>query len=86
MSKIFKLFIDENIKTWKKFSTKLAIILVILALIGVLGLVKMMQNINANTEIANSVFDWRAETKYEIENIKKGYTNANRKMRACYSV
>lgn len=77
MSKIFKLFIDENIKTWKKFSTKLAIILIILALVGVLGLVKVMQNINANTEIANSVFDWRTETKTEIESLTKTLAEEN---------
>lgn len=77
MSKIFKLFIDENIKTWKKFSTKLAIILVILALIGVLGLVKIMQNIDENSEVAYSTFDWRTETKYEIENIKKVLSQEN---------
>lgn len=77
MSKIFKLFIDENIKTWKKFSTKLAIILVILALIGVLGLVKIMQNINEHSEVMYSTFDWRAETKYEIENIKKVLSQEN---------
>ena len=43
--KIFKLFINENIKTWKKFSTKLLIIAVLLSLIGVLGLAKFMQHI-----------------------------------------
>lgn len=77
MSKIFKLFIDENIKTWKKFSTKLAIILVILALIGVLGLVKIMQNINEHSEVMYSTFDWRAETKYELENCKNVLKNEN---------
>ena len=43
MSKIFKLFINENIKTWKKFSTKLSIILIIISLIGTLSLVKIIQ-------------------------------------------
>ena len=41
MSKIYKLFVDENIKTWKKFSTKLAIILIVLALLGALSLSKL---------------------------------------------
>lgn len=77
MSKIFKLFIDENIKTWKKFSTKLAIILVILALIGVLGLVMIMQNMDENSEVMYSTFDWRAENKYELENIKKVLAQEN---------
>lgn len=43
MNKIYKLFINENIKTWKKFSTKLALILCILALIGILALVHFMK-------------------------------------------
>ena len=43
MSKIWKLFINENIKTWKKLSTKIMIIVAILAIIGTLGLVKIMQ-------------------------------------------
>ena len=68
MNKIFKLFINENIKTWKKFSTKLAIILIILSLVGVLGLVKVLQSISENTEVAYDTFDWRAEIKYEMEN------------------
>lgn len=77
MSKIFKLFIDENIKTWKKFSTKLTIILIILALVGVLGLVKIMQNVNENSEVTYSTFDWRAEIKYELESYKKALETEN---------
>ena len=48
--KIFKLFIDENIKTWKKFSTKLAIILIILALVAGLGLTKVLQHLDENSD------------------------------------
>lgn len=77
MSKIFKLFIDENIKTWKKFSTKLTIILIILALVGVLGLVKIMQNVNENSEVTYSTFDWRTEIKYELESYKKALETEN---------
>lgn len=77
MSKIFKLFIDENIKTWKKFSTKLTIILIILALVGVLGLVKIMQKVNENSEVTYSTFDWRTEIKYELESYKKALETEN---------
>ena len=44
MSKIWKLFVNENIKTWKKLSTKILLIVILLALIGTLGFVKLMQN------------------------------------------
>lgn len=77
MRKIFKLFIDENIKTWKKFSTKLGIILVIIALIGVLGLVKIMKKINENEQVLYNTIDWRTENKYELENIKKVLAQEN---------
>ena len=52
MSKIWKLFINENIKTWKKLSTKIMIIVAILAIIGTLGLVKIMQRTSGNVIIA----------------------------------
>jgi len=42
--KIFKLFINENIKTRKKISTKILILVVILSLFGVLGIVKIMKS------------------------------------------
>lgn len=45
MNKILKLFINENIKTWKKLSTKILIIIAILSLIGTLGLVKVIEKI-----------------------------------------
>lgn len=51
--KIFKLFINENIKTWKKLSTKILIIAVILSLVGVLGIVKLMQKVTSTTEFIN---------------------------------
>ena len=53
MNKIFKLFVNENIKTWKKFSTKLILIIIILSLVGVLGLVKVMQKLNESYDSVN---------------------------------
>lgn len=71
MSKIFKLFIDENIKTWKKLSTKILIIVTVIALIGALGLVMFVKYMNENTEVANSVYNWKEDIKAETEMIKK---------------
>lgn len=50
--KIFRLFIDENIKTWKKLSTKLLIIAVLLSLVGVLGLTKLMQHMDERNKMS----------------------------------
>lgn len=72
MSKICKLFINENIKTWKKFSTKLAIVLCILALIGVLALVQLMKYIEekeALEYVDNS--EWRERAQEEIKYSKQ---------------
>ena len=74
--KIFKLFINENIKTWKKFSTKLLIIAVLLSLIGVLGLAKFMQHIEENSKNSVSVVDTSDEyLKSEIEYFKEQLKN-----------
>lgn len=75
MSKIFKLFIDENIKTWKKFSTKLLIIIILLALIGALILSKFIQYMSEKTynEIASSV-DWKESLNEEINYYKEQLT------------
>lgn len=70
MSKIFKLFIDENIKTWKKLSTKILLIVILIALIGALGLVKVVQNLNVSTE-SSMVYDWREDAKKSIEALKE---------------
>ena len=72
MSKISKLFIDENIKTWKKFSTKLLIIIIILALIGALALTKVIQHINEKNivEMSNSI-DWKESVKEDIKYYKE---------------
>ena len=70
--KIFKLFIDENIKTWKKFSTKLLIMAVFLSLIGVLGLTKLMQYMDEKSRITGIVVDTSDEyLKSEIEYLKE---------------
>ncbi len=70
--KIFKLFIDENIKTWKKFSTKLLIIAVLLSLVGVLGLTKLMQYMDEKSRITGTVIDTSDEyLKSEIEYFKE---------------
>ncbi len=70
MSKIFKLFIDENIKTWKKLSTKILLIVILVSLIGALGLVKVVQNLSVSTE-SSMVYDWREEAKKSIEVLKE---------------
>ena len=72
MNKIFKLFINENIKTWKKFSTKLSIILIILSLIGTLSLVKIIQKYEEKGSETNTVDDWKFSAEKEIEYIKDG--------------
>ena len=70
--KIFKLFIDENIKTWKKLSTKLLIIAVLLSLVGVLGLTKLMQYMDEKSRITGTVVDTSSEyLKSEIEYFKE---------------
>ena len=50
MSKIWKLFVDENIKTWKKLSTKILIIVILIALIGSLAVVKIAENISESNQ------------------------------------
>ena len=73
MSKIYKLFVDENIKTWKKFSTKLAIILIVLALLGALILSKLLQYIDEKNDINSERFVSSSEEgfKGEIEILKE---------------
>lgn len=76
MSKIFKLFINENIKTWKKISTKILLIVILLALVGTLGLVKIIQNVNQNFDEINGIqFDWKESYKKDLENLKEELTN-----------
>lgn len=75
MNKIWKLFINENIKTWKKISTKILIIVILLALIGTLGIVKFVKYMNEKVESTYSSYDWRENSKTEIENLKKSLEN-----------
>ena len=70
--KIFKLFIDENIKTWKKFSTKLAIILIILALVAGLGLTKVLQHMNENSDsVIQYASTWKEGVEEDINSYKE---------------
>ena len=76
--KIFKLFIDENIKTWKKFSTKLLIIAVLFSLVGVLGLTKLLQYMDEKSRITGTVIDTSDEyLKSEIEYLKEQLKDEN---------
>ena len=74
MSKIFRLFIDENIKTWKKTSTKILLIFIILALFGTLALTKFMQKINDNNESISSNYDWKEGLQEDINYYKEQIT------------
>lgn len=70
--KIFKLFIDENIKTWKKFSTKLAIILIILALVAGLGLTKVLQHMDENSDsVIQYASAWKEGVEEDINSYKE---------------
>lgn len=68
MKKIYKLFINENIKTWKKLSTALAIAFCITALIATLGIAKFMEY--ANEKSKTDFFqnnDWRKQAQEKIQ-------------------
>ena len=74
--KIFKLFIDENIKTWKKFSTKLAIILILLALVAALGMTKVLQHIDGkNDMIVQYSNTWKESLEEDINSYKEQLKN-----------
>ena len=74
--KIFKLFIDENIKTWKKFSTKLAIILILLALVAALGMTKVLQHIDGkNDMIVQYSNTWKESLEEDINSYKEQLNN-----------
>ena len=77
MSKIWKLFVNENIKTWKKLSTKILLIVILLALIGTLGFVKLMQNINSSSSNSSTEEALLSQTEKEIENINEALRNDN---------
>ena len=74
--KTFKLFIDENIKTWKKFSTKLAIILILLALVTALGMTKVLQHIDGkNDMIVQYSNTWKESLEEDINSYKEQLNN-----------
>ena len=74
--KIFKLFIDENIKTWKKVSTKVLLIAILLSLAGVLALTKFMQCLDENNRDVVIAEDNSNEyLKKEIEYLKEELKN-----------
>ena len=75
MSKIWKLFINENIKTWKKLSTKIMIIVAILAIIGTLGLVKIIQRTSGNVMIANDTDNWKKSIQQEMNYMEEQLKN-----------
>lgn len=79
MNKIYKLFINENIKTWKKISTKLLLIVILIALIGALGLVKAMEYMDNNVEENYMVetYDWRKDTEMELQSYKETLNSEN---------
>lgn len=86
MSKIFKLFIDENIKTWKKFSTKLALVIIILSLVGVLALVKIIEKLDESysSGVSYYEYDFKEDLQSQIDFYKnmlneEGLTQSEKK-------
>ena len=71
MSKIFKLFINENIKTWKKGATKVLIIFIILSLFGVLALTKIMKKLEESSFVQYSTMDWKQYAQEEKANLER---------------
>lgn len=74
--KIFKLFISENIKTWKKFSTKVLLVIVLLSIMAVLGITKLMQKLDNNVTYTREVSNYNEENlKSQIEYLKSELEN-----------
>lgn len=74
--KIFKLFISENIKTWKKFSTKVLLVIVLLSIMAVLGITKLMQKLDNNVTYTREVANYNGENlKSQIEYLKSELEN-----------
>lgn len=74
--KIFNLFINENIKTWKKFSTKMLIVIILISVVAVLGMVKLMESLESNISY---VIDENNEEslKLQIEYLKEELQKEN---------
>lgn len=69
--KIIKLIQNETIKTWKKTSTKILIILSIVALFGAVGFAKLIMSLtDYTTEILGNQ-EWETSTKQRINEIKE---------------
>ena len=79
MSKIWKLFICENIKTWKKLSTKILIIVILIALIGSLAIVKIAEKASeSNQSTIDSIYgDGKIFLEGAIKNIEEALQNEN---------
>lgn len=76
--KIYKLFIDENIKTWKKFSTKLVMILIILALLAGLGMTKITQFLDGSDDVGVGYSsDWKEDLEQDNELYKEQLEEPN---------
>ena len=79
MSKIWKLFICENIKTWKKLSTKILIIVILIALIGSLAIVKIAEKASESNQSTIDSIDGDGKIFLEgaIKNIEEALQNEN---------
>ena len=77
MSKIWKLFVDENIKTCKKLSTKILIIVILIALIGSLAVVKIAENISESnqTSIDSVIGDGKTYLENNIKYLEEALQN-----------
>ncbi len=77
MSKIWKLFVNENIKTWKKLSTKILIIVILIALIGSLAIVKLSEKISESnrTSVDSMIDDGKVFLEGAIKNLEEELQN-----------
>jgi len=69
--KIIKLIQNETIKTWKKTSTKILIILSIVALIGAVGFAKLIISLTDYTSGVLGNQEWEIMTKQRINELKE---------------
>ncbi len=68
--KIIKLVQNETIKTWKKTSTKILIILSIVALFGAVGFAKLIMSLTGYTTEMLGNQEWETVTKQRITELK----------------
>lgn len=76
MSKIWSLFINENIKALKKKSTIIVILISIVSLIGAIGITKLAEFETKYLDEMVEV-DWKENLKYEVEDIKSQLNSNN---------